>query len=511
MIRLLRVLALLVALGALLAPPALGQPGRSYLVPSDNPFARGGGAPEVWSYGLRNPYRFSFDRATGDLLIGDVGANDREEVDFLARGRGGANFGWPCREGKIAGPKPCANPSFVEPIFDYPTPSPQGAITGGYVVRDGSLSGLVGRYLYADFYGGEIRSIRVDAAAPNDTPAGLPPSPTLSSFGEDAAGRLYTTNLGDGTLYRLTAGTAPGTLSRVLVAGGFTMPTHVAAPPGDSSRLFVVERSGRIRVVLNGSTLGEPFLDISSDVSTDSERGLLSMAFPPDYASSGRFYVYYTDLTGDIQIVEFRRSASNPNRADSATRRGVLTVEHSSRGNHNGGQLQFGPDGYLYIATGDGGGQGDPDNNGQNTGTLLGKVLRIDPDPTTSGPSRDITGPQLRTRVPRRQRVRRRRGPGVIAYARCNESCTVAMSARVRIGRRSYKLKRITRRARPGRRIKLRVRLTRRSSRALRRALRTRTRARTRRRRSTVRVALRARDGAGNRSRLVRVLVRVRR
>jgi glucose/arabinose dehydrogenase len=104
------------------------------------------------------------------------------------------------------------------------------------------------------------------------------------------------------------------------------------------------------------------------------------MAFAPDYADSGRFYVYYTDLDGDVRIEEFRRSA-DPNVADPASRRLLLTQEHSENGNHNAGQLQFGPDGLLYAAIGDGGGAGDPNGNAQNLGTLLGKIIRIDPRP----------------------------------------------------------------------------------------------------------------------------------
>ena len=108
------------------------------------------------------------------------------------------------------------------------------------------------------------------------------------------------------------------------------------------------------------------------------------MAFAPDYATSGKFYVYFTGAGGDIHIEEYRRS-SNPDRADPATRRIVLTIEHSSEDNHNGGQLQFGPDGYLYAATGDGGGGNDSHDNAQNLGTLLGKLLRIDPDMVPGG------------------------------------------------------------------------------------------------------------------------------
>ena len=171
---------------------------------------------------------------------------------------------------------------------------------------------------------------------------------------------------------------APGDPELALV-GTFSAPTYLTSPPGDVERLFVVEQAGPIRVVRNGVTLPTPFLDLTSLVLPGGERGLLSMAFAPDYASTGRFYVYYTALVpeGQLRIEEFRRSA-DPDLADPGSRRAILTIDHPL-GNHNGGQLQFGPDGYLYIGTGDGGGAGDPGGNAQNLGTLLGKILRINP------------------------------------------------------------------------------------------------------------------------------------
>jgi glucose/arabinose dehydrogenase len=162
--------------------------------------------------------------------------------------------------------------------------------------------------------------------------------------------------------------------------GSFDAPIYVAAPRGDRRRVFVVERGGRIVVVRDGRELRAPFLDISGRVSEGGERGLLSMAFAPDYARSGRFYVYYTDNSGDIMVVGYRRSA-NPDRALAGSARNVIRIEHSQFTNHNGGQLEFGPDGFLYIGVGDGGSEGDPNNTGQNLGTLLGKVLRVDPRP----------------------------------------------------------------------------------------------------------------------------------
>jgi len=161
--------------------------------------------------------------------------------------------------------------------------------------------------------------------------------------------------------------------------GSFSNPVYVTAPPGDRKRLFVVEQGGRIRIVRSGKTLSRAFLNVSGAISTGSERGLLSMAFAPDYRSSGRFYVYYTARDGDVRIVEYHRASAN--RAASGSARIVLSVPHPV-GNHNGGLLLFGPDKRLYAGLGDGGGGGDRHGtrgNGQNLGTLLGKIIRINP------------------------------------------------------------------------------------------------------------------------------------
>jgi glucose/arabinose dehydrogenase len=168
---------------------------------------------------------------------------------------------------------------------------------------------------------------------------------------------------------------------KLVRVGSFSSPLYVTAPPGDTHRVFVVEQGGRIRVVRDGRKLAAPFLDVSADITSGGEQGLLSMAFAPDYASSGRFYVYFTDTDGNERVQEFRRSASDPDRADPGTRRQIL-LQADSESNHNGGQMQFGPDGLLYIGMGDGGGAGDMHGargNGQNLGTWLGKILRIDP------------------------------------------------------------------------------------------------------------------------------------
>ena len=172
---------------------------------------------------------------------------------------------------------------------------------------------------------------------------------------------------------------APLALTLQPVVSGLASPVHLTAPEGDP-RLFIVERAGRIRIVQGGTLLPAPFLDISDRTTTDGERGLLSMAFHPQYAANGYFFVYYTDTSGDIAIDRFSVQQANPNAADALSGMRVLSVPHPTFSNHNGGLIGFGPDGLLYIGTGDGGGTGDPGGNAQNQNSLLGKLLRIDVD-----------------------------------------------------------------------------------------------------------------------------------
>ena len=514
---------LAVALLILLLAPAtaFAQAGVSYQVPLDNPFVgQAGAAPEVYAYGLRNPYRYSFDRQTGDLLIGDVGGSQREEIDWIsAAGARGANFGWACREGKVAGPRSdeCPVPGAIEPLFDYPTSSPD-AVTGGFVVRDPSLTGLVGRYLYADYYTGLIRSLALDFANPDDKSTGLTVS-LLSSFGEDASGRLYAvSNAASGQVVRLVAGGSPGTLAAQQLTGPFAAPVAIGTYPGDSSRLFVAEQGGKVRLVVADAVRSTPFLDVAPfGLSTGGERGLLSVVAAPDYASSGKIYVYYTDGGGDIRIEEFTRSPGNPETADPSSRRTVLVIEHSSESNHNGGQLHFGADGCLWVTTGDGGGQNDQHNNAQNVGTLLGKLLRINPNPPGVGgsacaaaaalpsspvASADVVAPIVSARAPRRQRVQRR--GGAVVYVRCNEHCTLDAGGTLLIGRRKLPLRRVRAALVADRRVRLLLRVRPRGRRLLRAAL-------LRGGHPRVVLRLRAVDAAGNRSAVVRRAVRVRR
>ncbi len=206
-------------------------------------------------------------------------------------------------------------------------------------------------------------------------------------------------------------GDAPSTASRLFIpvvrtgpgqplygtrlATGILVPTYLTAPPGDTNRLFIVSQYGRVRIVRNDSLLATPFLDITGNVYCCGEYGMLSLAFHPDYAQNGFFYVAYTNDSNNLVIERYTVSA-NPDIANPDTAFKILEIVHPAERNHYGGQLQFGADGYLYISTGDGADPGDPYNNSQNTGSLLGKILRIDVDhgtPYSVPPSNPFVGP----------------------------------------------------------------------------------------------------------------------
>ncbi len=180
------------------------------------------------------------------------------------------------------------------------------------------------------------------------------------------------------------------------VGTGFSSPVYLTAVPDGSGRVFVVELGGPIRILnpATGAVAPTPFLDLTGQVSTQGERGLLGFAPAPDFAASGTFYVFVTGAGGQIQVRRYRTLAGNPNQADPASGDTIIAIDHPLT-NHNGGWLDFGPDGMLYMAVGDGGGGGDTDNNAQNVNVLLGKILRIDPrsDAFPADPLRDYAIP----------------------------------------------------------------------------------------------------------------------
>ena len=196
-----------------------------------------------------------------------------------------------------------------------------------------------------------------------------PPFIPFSSSGNDPDGAFHLV--------------VPGSVSLQTLATGLSSPTAIATA-GDT-RLFIDLQGGRIVIWDGSQILPTPFLDIHSLVGTSSERGLLGLAFHPQYAQNGLFFIDYTDTSGNTVIARYHVSAGNPNLADAAS---GVTLLHITQpfANHNGGQLQFGPDGYLYIGMGDGGGTGDPDCRAQSDATLLGKLLRIDVDQNAAAP-----------------------------------------------------------------------------------------------------------------------------
>ncbi len=167
-------------------------------------------------------------------------------------------------------------------------------------------------------------------------------------------------------------------LGLVEVATGFDMPVFVTSPPGDP-RLFVLEKSGAIRIIDNGVVLPDPFLEVATPNITDlsDERGLLGLAFHPDYATNRKLYVFYTDTGSDTVVEQYLAEAANPNLADESSAQQVFFLDDFA-GNHNGGMIGFGPDGYLYFGIGDGGGSNDPNENGQDVDAYFGKLLRVD-------------------------------------------------------------------------------------------------------------------------------------
>lgn len=168
------------------------------------------------------------------------------------------------------------------------------------------------------------------------------------------------------------------------VVGGLEAPLLATHAGDGSGRLFVLEQVGRIRIVEDGELRPEPFLDVSDRLVAGGEQGLLGLAFHPGFVSNGRFFVNYTDVNGDTVVAEYGLDAADPDRADPASERVLLRIDQPFA-NHNGGNLAFGPDGFLYVGTGDGGSAGDPMGNGQRLDTLLGKILRIDVDDRSDG------------------------------------------------------------------------------------------------------------------------------
>jgi glucose/arabinose dehydrogenase len=199
-------------------------------------------------------------------------------------------------------------------------------------------------------------------------PSGAAPAETTAAPGTPGGG---------GEQRRIPVGDGLGGVE-LAELGEFDQPVYVAQPPaGDDRHLYIVEQCGRVQRIPAEGGEPEPFLDVSELIVCGGEQGLLSLAFAPEYAESGLFYVYYTDTEGDERIVEYRRSQDDPATADPDSARELLAIDDFAS-NHNGGLLLFGPEGRLYAGTGDGGGNGDPERTAQDHESPLGKLLRVD-------------------------------------------------------------------------------------------------------------------------------------
>jgi glucose/arabinose dehydrogenase len=221
-------------------------------------------------------------------------------------------------------------------------------------------------------------------AAPDPAPSRHPTTPARTP----AQTRALPTAGGAPTVAPASASPSPATtIDLELVADGLSSPLFAGGAGDGSGRLFVVEQGGAIRVIRDGHLLPEPFLDLRGQVSAGGEQGLLGLAFAPTFASDGRLFVDYTDLGGNTVVAEYRTPDPASDRADPASARVLLRIDQPYP-NHNGGSLVIGPEGLLWIGTGDGGSAGDPLGNGRRLDTLLAKLLRIDPRPTGDRPYR---------------------------------------------------------------------------------------------------------------------------
>jgi glucose/arabinose dehydrogenase len=339
--------------------------------------------PEIFASGFRNPWRWSFDRQTGDLWVGDVGQGAREEINRVVLG---GNYGWRCFEGTQFNPQgqPCGSePNLLPPVAEYGR-SVGTTVTGGYVYRGTAIANLAGRYVFGDFGSTQIWHIDANTPPTMQMAGGINSMLSIASFAEDNDGELYVVHYG-GQLYRLIGPVATLDVEQVFedLNPSFASPVAMLQAPNDSTRWFVVEQQGRVRVFDNDPlvTTFATFLDISARVASGGEMGLLGMAFHPAFATNGRVYLHYTNTTaGRVSRISEFTLADGGLTLDPSSER-ILLVIGQPEANHNGGHLAFGPDGHLYIGMGDGGGGNDQHGaigNGQRMTTLLGKMLRID-------------------------------------------------------------------------------------------------------------------------------------
>lgn len=359
----------------------------------------GGSCPEIFASGFRNPWRWSFDRQNGQLWVGDVGQGAREEIDRVVLG---GNYGWRCFEGTRPTGFPCGGaPSLLPPAAEYER-SVGTSVTGGYVYRGTAIPSLVGRYVFGDFGSTRIWHIDSNTAPTAQITGGFQSMLKIASFREGNDRELYVVHY-DGQLYRLTGSVAALGVQQVFTSLNFAQPVAMLQAPGDSSRWFVVEQAGRVRVFVNDpmTPTFTTFVQITDRVDNGGEMGLLGMAFHPNFPADPRVFLSYTneDAGRVLRISEFRSNGTGATLDPGSER--ILLVIGQPQSNHNGGNIAFGPDGYLYSGVGDGGGANDQHGaigNGQLMTTLLGKMLRIDVNgvlPYAIPPDNPFAGNQL--------------------------------------------------------------------------------------------------------------------
>jgi len=276
------------------------------------------------------------------------------------------------------GPPPAG---LVDPIWEYGR-SGGGAITGGYGYRGPSIPALVGKYIYSDYTSRHVWALSYDGTTVSNQFLFDAPS-RASAFGVSENGELFMCGHNSVSATKIRGLSESGgvySATDPFPDLTFDQPVDLKHAGDGTDRLFVVEQEGLIRVFDNDAAEDTPitFLDLAGPVVCCGERGLLGLAFHPDYESNGYFYVYYTTGNTDV-LSRFQVSAGDPNAADPASEKIMIEVA-DREGNHNGGGLLFGPDDYLYVSTGDEGGGGDPYDNAQNRAVLFGKILRLDVD-----------------------------------------------------------------------------------------------------------------------------------
>ncbi len=295
-------------------------------------------------------------------------------------------------------PPPAAN---RPPVFSSPTSTTVAENTAAAVYSATATDPDGNTLTYSIAGGSDAAQFRITAAGALSFAA----APDFENPTDADGNNSYLVNIGvsDGTASTILALTVTITnagsdnfrVRRVTTA--FSQPLFLTGIPDGTGRVFVVEKGGAIRILTpsTGAIAATPFLDLSGQISTDGERGLLGMALAPDFATSGNFYVYLTNIAGNIEVRRYGLTPGNRNLANAASSDVILTVPHPGFSNHNGGWIDFGNDGFLYVATGDGGGAGDPNGNAQNPNATLGKMLRIDPsgDSFPGDPTRDYRIP----------------------------------------------------------------------------------------------------------------------